>query len=73
MNPFVWLKEITSGKTIAPEFLHCRIRMTTRVTYEVPSSTATVAQGKAFSTPAQTINLVLSPLMAAKWVEDNIK
>jgi hypothetical protein len=71
MNPFVWLKEIVTAESIAPEFLHCNIRLTTRVTYEVPGNAAVATHGKAFATPQSSIELVLSPLMAAKWVEDN--
>jgi hypothetical protein len=71
MNPFVWLKEIESTPKIASEFLHCSVRMTTRVTHEIPVNVNTATQGKAFATPQTVINFVLSPLLAAKWVEDN--
>jgi hypothetical protein len=71
MNPFVWLKEIESNEKIAAEFLHCSIRLTTRVTHEIPINENAAANGKAFATPQKAIDFVLTPLMAAKWVEDN--
>ncbi|MCL1831860.1 MAG: hypothetical protein FWG45_02980 [Oscillospiraceae bacterium] len=73
MNPFVWLKELAAAETIVPEFLHCSVRLTSRVTHEVPITASVPAQGKAFATPPTVIDFVLSPLLAAKWVEDNTK
>ncbi|MCL1881653.1 MAG: hypothetical protein FWF76_05695 [Oscillospiraceae bacterium] len=72
MNPFVWLKEIVSAKIISPEFLHCSIRYTARVTHEIPVFGLDRLHGKAFSTPQTSIDFELSPLLAAKWVEDNL-
>jgi hypothetical protein len=71
MSPFLWVNEITAADVIVPEFLHCSIRMTTRVTYEVPADDSVASRGKAFATPQTAMDFVLSPLMAAKWVEDN--
>ncbi|MCL2754180.1 MAG: hypothetical protein FWD35_00485 [Oscillospiraceae bacterium] len=72
MNPFMWLSEITSTATIAPEFLHCSIKLSTRVTHEIPVNGDAPVNPRAFSTPQTSIDFVLSPLLAAKWVEDNI-
>jgi hypothetical protein len=75
MNPFMWLNEMISATMIAPEFLRCSIRMTNRVTGVIPASDVAVARirdGKAFDTPKNTIDFILSPLMAAKWLEDNL-
>ncbi|MCL1865804.1 MAG: hypothetical protein FWF82_00160 [Oscillospiraceae bacterium] len=75
MNPFMWLNEVTAAKLITPEFLRCSIRMSSRIIRVLPASDSNSGNSgasKIFDTPKSTIDFTLSPLMAAKWVEDNI-
>jgi hypothetical protein len=75
MNPFMWLKEVVAADRIAPEFLRCTIHMTTQVTGVVPADDYAVSRRKtrkSFETPKTAFEFPLSPLLAAKWVEDNL-
>jgi len=72
MNPFLWLEEIINAEVIASEFLHCSIRMTSQVSYDIPANDNAIVRDKVVTTPPRIIDFVLTPLMAAKWVEDNI-
>jgi hypothetical protein len=72
MNPYMWIKEVTEAEMIVPEFLHCSIRMTTRVIDAVHLDDKEATQNNVVETPRTNVDCILSPLMAAKWVEDNI-
>ncbi|MCL1903864.1 MAG: hypothetical protein FWF94_05565 [Oscillospiraceae bacterium] len=79
MNPFTWLEEVASAGTISPELLQCSIRMITRYTdaplkydKENEGEIKWTAPGEIFSTPQTIKDFNLAPLMAAKWVEDNM-
>jgi len=63
MNPFMWLQEIVAAEEITPEFLHCNIRVKVSV-QALDSETIEVRDAPPF-------DFILSPLLAAKWVEDN--
>lgn len=69
MNPFEWLEEISSAEVIPPEFLTCTIKYCPQMTYDI------APDGKTYDTivegPEETIDICLTPLMAAKWIADN--
>ncbi len=75
MSPFLWLEEINMIDYIPPEFLYCRIKYRPQVTYDICEVTEgannlpeTVIDGA-----QETLDLILTPMMAAKWVEDNTR
>lgn len=73
MPPFSWVEEITSAEVIAPEFLYCRLIMKTSISYDIPANDKFGARDSSTAfTPARGVDFVLTPLMAAKWVEDNV-
>jgi len=72
MQPFAWLSEITEAEVIAPEFLHCRIFMKSQISYDIPANDKAGARDKSMSSADRNIDFVLTPFMAAKWVEDNL-
>ena len=67
LNPFMWLEEVTAANIISPELLKCSIRFTAR--YTTPDNNVVVDE--IFETPQKIIDFLLTPLMAAKWVNDN--
>lgn len=78
MSPFLWLEEIGMIEYIPPEFLYCRIKYRPQVTYDVfdadtDENTAMSLGETVYDGAAETLDIVLSPMMAAKWVEDNSK
>lgn len=75
MNPFLWLEEIAMIDYIPPEFLYCRIKYRPQVTYDICESVeGSAPAGETIYDGAEEIlDIVLSPMMAAKWFEDNIK
>ncbi len=77
MNPFLWLQEIKDCEVIPPEFLLCRITYRSQLTYDIIGS-ENKEQGEIVTVESvsegeqQTMDIILSPLMLAKWIEDNI-
>jgi hypothetical protein len=76
MEPFTWLEKISGAQSITPELLICRIRMSSRTVNastiaDVPRNDREAVLAQADESPKSDINIELSPLMAAKWVEDN--
>lgn len=70
MTPFRWLEEITSSKTIPPEFFICTLKYTPHVIYDIYTGEA----GRSvdiIETEEKTLEFSLTPLMAAKWIVDN--
>lgn len=74
MSPFLWLEEIESCEVIPPEFLLCSIKYRSQLTYDIiglgakeQSYMESVSDGQ-----PQTMEVILSPLMAAKWLQDNM-
>lgn len=77
MSPFLWLEEIGMIDYIPPEFLYARIKYRPQVTYDIceptdDNQTGTSAEN-IYDGAQQTLDIILSPMMAAKWVEDNTK
>ena len=75
MSPFLWLEEIAMIDYIPPEFLYCRIKYRQQVTYDMcevnengESPAENVHEGA-----EEGLDFILSPLMAARWYEDNVK
>ena len=77
MSPFLWLEEVGMIDYIPPEFLYCRIKYRPQVTYDICEANendANAGMAEAVYDGAQEVlDIVLSPMMAAKWVEDNTK
>lgn len=77
MSPFVWLDEIQSCEVIPPEFLFCTIKYRSQLTYDIIGNENRergdiVALESVSDGEQQTINVILTPLMLAKWLEDNL-
>ena len=72
MSPFRWLEEISRADYIPPEFLFCNITYRTQLTYDILGGDSKANGEVMFDTDRKELNITLSPLMAAKWVEENI-
>ena len=72
MSPDKWLSEIVKAEYILPEFLFCRISYRTQITYDILGGDSKANGEVMFDTDRRELNLTLTPLMAAKWVTDNI-
>lgn len=70
MQPFKWLEEIASASIIPPEFLFCRIKYRPQLTYDIMSVDASQCLS-VVDAPLKTLDVKLTPLMAAKWIADN--
>ncbi|MCM1166228.1 MAG: hypothetical protein NC401_09495, partial [Ruminococcus sp.] len=72
MTPFLWLEEIAEIDNIPPEFLYCRVKFRRQVTYDIvePGGDANIPETVYDGAP-EVLDFVLSPMMAAKWFEDN--
>ncbi len=78
LSPFAWLNEISGLDNIPPEFMYCRIKYHSQITYDICESSEnsenSAPSGEMVFDGAQEIlDTVLSPMMAAKWVEENVK
>lgn len=73
MTPFLWLEEISQIEKIPPEFLYCRIRYRRQISYDLsePNPEGNVPIETVFEGAPEVFDAVLSPMMAAKWYEDN--
>ncbi len=71
MNPIRWLEEIKQADVIPPEFLFCHITYRQQVTYDILGA-GDNSHGETFNAGKEELDITLTPLMAAKWVEDNI-
>ena len=77
MSPFVWLEEIQRCEAIPPEFLLCTIKYRSQLTYDIIGSETRehgdmIALESVSDGEQQTMDLILTPLMLAKWLEDNL-
>lgn len=76
MSPFLWLEEVSQVDYIPPEFLYCRIKYRPQVTYDVCEAVGEDEIGsgsEVYDGAPEILDFVLSPMMAAKWYEDNQK
>lgn len=71
MTPFLWLEEIAEIDNIPPEFLYCRIKFRRQVTYDIVEPGETNIPDTVYDGAPEVLDIVLSPMMAAKWYEDN--
>ncbi len=73
MSPFVWLDEISQTDTIPPEFMYCRVKYRKQVTYDIcePDKNGVTITENVYDGESNVLDFVLSPMMAAKWYEDN--
>lgn len=71
MSPIKWLSAISKAENIPPEFLYCRITYRTQITYDILGGDSKANGEVMFDTDRKELNITLTPLMAAKWVEDN--
>jgi hypothetical protein len=68
-SPFVWLDEIAKADVITPELLAGKLTYREQYTHDIAK---TDEEGfTPFMSAPKTANIVLSPLMAANWVELN--
>lgn len=74
MTPFLWLEEISQIDNIPPEFLYCRIKYRRQLSYDICEPDAnnnSISLDSVFEGAPEVFDAVLSPMMAAKWYEDN--
>ncbi len=73
MNPFRWLEEINSVQFIPSEFMLACVKYRSQVTYDIAGEEDERGESIHSSTESElnSINIALSPLMAAKWIVDN--
>ena len=73
MTPFLWLEEISQIEKIPPEFLYCRIRYRRQMSYDItePNADGNAVIETVYEGAPEVFDVVLSPMMAAKWYEDN--
>ena len=75
MTPFLWLEEIAEIENIPPEFLYCRIKFRRQVSYDIcePDANGNTVAQEVFEGPHEVLDIIISPMMAAKWYEDNLR
>lgn len=75
MSPFLWLEEISQIDYIPPEFLYCRIKYRPQVTYDICEAVGDEENSgtSVYDGAPEVLDFVLTPMMAAKWFEDNQK
>lgn len=73
MSPFLWLEEIDELDDIPPEFLYVRIKYRKQVSYDVcePDKKGNTMLETVYDGSPETFDVVLTPMMAVKWYEDN--
>ena len=73
MSPFLWLEELKAIDVIPPEFLYVRIKYRKQVSYDVcePDKKGNTMLETVYDGSPETFDVVLTPMMAAKWFEDN--
>ena len=73
MTPFMWLEELAEIDSIPPEYLYCRIKYRRQLNYHIcePGDSGAAAMDNVYEGPHEILDFILSPLMAAKWYEDN--
>lgn len=71
MSPITWLEEIKSADFIPPEFLFCHISYRSQFTNDILGGDTKASGEVMFDSDKGELDIIISPLMAAKWVEDN--
>ncbi|MCL2076804.1 MAG: hypothetical protein FWH08_00145 [Oscillospiraceae bacterium] len=70
-SPFVWLEEITRAASVSTKHLLCTLVYREQITYDM-SKTEGDERKAIMSAQRKNTDIVLTPLMAANWVEENI-
>ncbi len=75
MTPFLWLEEIAQIDNIPPEFLYCRIKYHRQIIYDIcePDAGGSNSVEEVLDGPHEVLDIILSPMMAAKWYEDSLR
>ncbi len=71
MSPLKWLEEIKSADRIPPEFLFCHISYRSQFSNDILGGDSNALGDVMFDSGKGELDIIVSPLMAAKWVEDN--
>jgi hypothetical protein len=71
MSPFLWLEQVSGAEVIPPELLLCTIIYREQITHDI-SADEDDSWNSVMSAPRVNSDIVLTPLMAANWVEKNI-
>ncbi|MBR5087984.1 MAG: hypothetical protein IK093_01005 [Ruminiclostridium sp.] len=71
MSPIRWLEEIKAADMIPPEFLFCHISYRTQYTNDILGGNNNAPGEVMFESEKGELDVVVSPLLAAKWVDDN--
>lgn len=71
MSPDRWLEAIERADNIPPEFLYCHITYRTQFTNDILGGNSTAPGEVMFDNEKGELDFIVSPLLAAKWVEDN--
>lgn len=76
MTPYDWIEEMTGLDFIPPEFLFARVKYHPQITYDLPGKpteqNSVLADDNVYEAEQEILDVTLSPLLAAKWYEDNI-
>ncbi|MGN0596165.1 MAG: hypothetical protein ACI4J1_02400 [Ruminiclostridium sp.] len=67
-SPFKWIESIKENGSLTPADLTCQVKYRPQITYDVGVETS---KATVINADEETIDVVLSPLMAAKWFVDN--
>lgn len=70
MEPYMWLKEISEAESIPPEFFICSVKYIPHIVYDITPE-GYGRNSEIVSAEEKSLKFRLTPLMAAKWVEDN--
>ena len=74
MTPFEWIDTIKQSGCISRKLLSCKVYYRRQLTYQMmdeSKSYNTLTEDNVHEGARQVMEVVLSPLMAAKWYEDN--
>ena len=71
MSPLKWLEEIKSADVIPPEFLFCHISYRSQFSHDILGGESNALGDVIFDSGKGELDIIVSPLLAAKWVEDN--
>ena len=68
VSPFKWIENIRENGSLTPADLTCQVKYRPQITYDVGVENSKAA---VINADEEAIDVVLSPLMAAKWYVDN--
>jgi hypothetical protein len=72
ISPFVWINQVSKAGTIAPEMLRCTITYRQQITHDIAADEGDNDNWNSeMSAPVTNNDIILTPLMAANWVEKN--